>query len=88
MPVSPQPRVRVVRGQAGAFAGAPIGPGCMSVLAPYEVPNLAIEGNDVLVNKPKVCAYRAPGAPQSMHAMECAIDDWRASWTWIPSICG
>ena len=61
--------------EAGAFAGAPIGPGCMSVLAPYEVPNLVIEGNDVLVNKPKVCAYRAPGAPQSMHAMECAIDE-------------
>ena len=61
--------------EAGAFPGAPIGPGCMSVLAPYEVPNLVIEGNDVLVNKPKVCAYRAPGAPQSMHAMECAIDE-------------
>ena len=61
--------------EAGAFPGAPIGPGCMSVLAPYEVPNLVIEGNDVLVNKPKVCAYRAPGAPQSMHAMESAIDE-------------
>ena len=61
--------------EAGAFPGSPIGPGCMSVLAPYEVPNLVIEGNDVLVNKPKVCAYRAPGAPQSMHAMECAIDE-------------
>ena len=61
--------------EAGAFPGAPIGPGCMSVLAPYAVPNLVIEGHDVLVNKPKVCAYRAPGAPQSMHAMECAIDE-------------
>ena len=61
--------------EAGAFPGAPIGPGCMSVLAPYEVPNLVIEGNDVLVTKPKVCAYRAPGAPQSMHAMESAIDE-------------
>ena len=61
--------------EAGAFPGAPIGPGCMSVLAPYELPNFVIEGNDVLVNKPKVCAYRAPGAPQSMHAMECAIDE-------------
>jgi len=29
----------------------------------------------VLVNKPKVAAYRAPGAPQSMHAMECALDE-------------
>ena len=61
--------------EAGAFPGAPIGPGCMSVLAPYDVPNLRIEGNDVLVTKPRVCAYRAPGAPQSMHAMECAIDE-------------
>ena len=61
--------------EAGAFPGAPIGPGCMSVLAPYEVPNLVIEGHDVLVTKPKVCAYRAPGAPQSMHAMESAIDE-------------
>ena len=61
--------------EAGAFPGAPIGPGCMSVLAPYELPNFVIEGQDVLVNKPKVCAYRAPGAPQSMHAMECAIDE-------------
>ncbi len=61
--------------EAGAFPGAPVGPGCMSVLAPYDLENLLIEGNDVLVNKPKVCAYRAPGAPQSMHAMECAIDE-------------
>ena len=61
--------------EAGAFPGSPIGPGCMSVLAPYELPNLLIEGNDVLVTKPKVAAYRAPGAPQSMHAMECAIDE-------------
>ena len=61
--------------EAGAFPGAPIGPGCMSVLAPYDLPNLRIEGNDVLVTKPKVCAYRAPGAPQSMHAMESAIDE-------------
>lgn len=27
----------------------------MSVLAPNEVPNLVIKGNDVLGNKPKVC---------------------------------
>ena len=61
--------------EAGAFPGAPVGPGCMSVLAPYDLENFCIEGLDVLVNKPKVAAYRAPGAPQSMHAMESAIDD-------------
>ena len=61
--------------EAGAFAGAPVGPGCMSILAPYDLENFSIEGHDVLVNKPKVAAYRAPGAPQAMHAMESALDD-------------
>ncbi len=61
--------------EAGAFAGAPMGPGAMSIFAPYALENFHIEALDVLVNKPKVAAYRAPGAPQSMHAMECAMDD-------------
>ena len=61
--------------EAGAFAGAPVGPGAMAILAPYDLANFKIEGYDVLVNKPKVAAYRAPGAPQSMHAMEVALDD-------------
>ena len=61
--------------EAGAFPGSPVGPGCMSVFAPYDIENFLVEGYDVLVNKPKVAAYRAPGAPQSMHAMECAIDE-------------
>jgi CO/xanthine dehydrogenase Mo-binding subunit len=61
--------------EAGGFAGAPMGPGAMSIFAPYDLENFHIEAFDVLVNKPKVAAYRAPGAPQSMHAMEIALDD-------------
>jgi CO/xanthine dehydrogenase Mo-binding subunit len=61
--------------EAGAFAGAPMGPGAMCVFAPYAIENFKVEAFDVLVNKPKVAAYRAPGAPQSMHAMESALDD-------------
>lgn len=61
--------------EAGAFAGAPVGPGCMSMLAPYRIPNFKLTGYDVLVNKPKVAAYRAPGAPQAMHAFECLVDE-------------
>ena len=61
--------------EAGAFAGAPIGPGAMAIFAPYDLENFHVEAHDVLVNKPKVAAYRAPGAPQSMHAMEIALDD-------------
>jgi len=61
--------------EAGAFAGAPVGPGAMSIFAPYQLENFKVEAYDVLVNKPKVAAYRAPGAPQSMHAMESALDE-------------
>lgn len=61
--------------EAGAFAGAPHMPGIMTIFAPYDLENFSVEGFDVLVNKPKVAAYRAPGAPQAMHAMECALDE-------------
>ena len=61
--------------EAGAFPGAPMGPGAMSVFAPYDLENFHIEAFDVVLNKPKVAAYRAPGAPQSMHAMESTLDD-------------
>ncbi|MEM7101162.1 MAG: xanthine dehydrogenase family protein molybdopterin-binding subunit [Pseudomonadota bacterium] len=61
--------------EAGAFAGAPHMPGIMSIYAPYEIENFEVEAFDVLVNKPKVAAYRAPGAPQTMHAFECALDE-------------
>jgi CO/xanthine dehydrogenase Mo-binding subunit len=61
--------------EAGAFAGAPYMPGAMSIYAPYAIENFLVETFDVLVNKPKVAAYRAPGAPQAMHAFECALDE-------------
>jgi len=61
--------------EAGAFKGSPMMPGAMCVFAPYDTPNFLIEGYDVLVNKPKVAAYRAPGAPQSMYACESLLDE-------------
>ena len=61
--------------EAGAFPGSPAVPGAMAVFAPYDVENFQIETFDVLVNKPKVAAYRAPGAPQAMYAAESLIDE-------------
>lgn len=61
--------------EAGAFPGSPAIPGAMAMFAPYDVENFQIEAFDVLVNKPKVAAYRAPGAPQSMYATESLIDE-------------
>jgi len=49
--------------EAGAFPGSPVAPACHGIMGPYEVPNAWIEGFDVVVNKPKSAAYRAPGVP-------------------------
>ena len=47
--------------------------------AAYKVPNFFIESHDVVVNKPKVAAYRAPGAPIAAFAVESVVDEIRAS---------
>src|SRR5262249_40981136 len=61
--------------EAGAFPGSPVGAGCMTVLTPYALDNLQIDGFDVVVNKPKTCAYRAPGATNAAFAAETVIDE-------------
>ncbi len=65
----------VLKYQAGAFPGSPVGPGSMTALACYDVPNFSIVGFDVVTNTPKVAAYRAPGAPISAFGVESAMDD-------------
>ena len=61
--------------EAGAYPGSPVGAGAMCALAPYDIPNQVIDGYDVVVNKPKTAAYRAPGAPQSEFATEAVINE-------------
>jgi CO/xanthine dehydrogenase Mo-binding subunit len=65
----------VLKYQAGAFPGSPIGPGCMCGFAMYDIPNIEVIGYDVVSNRPKVAAYRAPGAPIASYAVESAMDD-------------
>lgn len=61
--------------EAGAFPGSPVGPGAMTHAAPYDIENVKIDGFDVVVNKPRVAAYRAPGAPTAAFATEQVIDE-------------
>jgi xanthine dehydrogenase molybdenum-binding subunit len=61
--------------EAGAFPGSPVGAGAMTALAPYDIPHVLIDGYDVLVNRPKTAAYRAPGATNAAYAAETAIDE-------------
>lgn len=61
--------------EAGAFPGSPVDLGVMTMFAPYDIPNVMIEGYDVVLNKPKVAAYRAPGAPMAAFAAESVVDE-------------
>jgi CO/xanthine dehydrogenase Mo-binding subunit len=65
----------VLKYQAGAFPGSPVGPGCMCAFAMYDLPHVNITGYDVVSNRPKVAAYRAPGAPISGFGVESCVDE-------------
>src|ERR1700722_5686928 len=61
--------------QAGAFPGSPVQPGVMCCFAMYDVANVEAIGYDVVSNRAKVAAYRAPGEPMSTPPTESAMDD-------------
>jgi CO/xanthine dehydrogenase Mo-binding subunit len=65
----------VLKFQAGAFPGSPVQPGAMTALAMYDLKNTSVTGYDVVSNRPKVAAYRAPGAPISTFGVESTIDE-------------
>ena len=61
--------------EAGAFPGSPVSPGAQCMMGHYDIPNAHLKAKDILVNRPKSAAYRAPGAPASAFCMETAIDE-------------
>lgn len=61
--------------EAGAFPGSPVGPGAMCIFACYDIPNVQVDGYDVVVNKPATSAYRAPGATNAAFASETVVDE-------------
>ncbi len=61
--------------EAGAFPGSPVGTACMCMFAPFNIPATRMEGFDVVVNKPKTAAYRAPGAPMGAFGAESVMDE-------------
>ncbi|MGR3652208.1 MAG: xanthine dehydrogenase family protein molybdopterin-binding subunit [Roseovarius sp.] len=64
-----------LRYQGGAYPGSPVDMGAMSGFAPYDLENVKTVGWDVVTNRPKAAAYRAPGAPMAAFAIESAIDE-------------
>ena len=61
--------------EGGAYPGAPISGGSQCIFGAYDIPNARVEAYDVVVNKPKTAAYRAPGAPAAAFAAETVIDE-------------
>ncbi len=55
---------------AGAFPGSPVSAASIVGVTPYKVANLKVDGYDVLTNKPRVQAYRAPGGTPVAFAVE------------------
>ncbi|MDP6343871.1 MAG: molybdopterin-dependent oxidoreductase, partial [Alphaproteobacteria bacterium] len=60
--------------QAGAFPGSPMINACMCAFSRYDLANVRNVGYDVVVNRPKAAAYRAPGSPISAFAVESVLD--------------
>jgi CO/xanthine dehydrogenase Mo-binding subunit len=48
--------------------------GCLCGFSPYAIPNMKATGYDVVSNRPKVAAYRAPGSPIANFAVESTLD--------------
>jgi len=65
----------VFRLQGGAFPGAPCDESAMCAFAPYNLENVLQVGYDVMSNRPKQAAYRAPGSPMAAFAVESVIDE-------------
>jgi len=61
--------------EAGSVPGSPVGAAADCVFAPYDIPNVLVDGYDVVVNKTKTAAYRAPGATNAEFASETIVDE-------------
>src|SRR5690606_3023214 len=60
---------------AGAFPGSPVGGAAITGFSPYNIANFQIDGYDVVTNRPRVKAYRAPGGTPVAFAVETVLDE-------------
>ena len=62
---------------AGAYAGSSLeiaSIGALMLTGPYRLPNVRMDGFSVYTNKTNFGAYRGPGGPQSLFALEQHLD--------------
>ena len=61
--------------ESGAYPGCPVGAAAMCVFACYNFPNAVVDSFDVVTNKPRSFAYRAPGSTHVAFAVEKVMDE-------------
>ena len=61
--------------EAGAYPGSPVGGAALCMFSPYDLENVRLHTYDVVDNKPKTTAYRAPGAPIGGFGVESVVDE-------------
>jgi CO/xanthine dehydrogenase Mo-binding subunit len=64
-----------LRYSSGPYAGIWAEIGAQTAYACYDLENVKTVGFEVLVNRPKAAAYRAPSAPMAAFAVESGIDE-------------
>ena len=60
--------------ESGAYPGGLVGAAAMCVFSCYDIADGLIDCYDVVVNKPRSFAYRAPGSTQACFATEHVVD--------------
>jgi len=64
----------VLRYGSGPWPGMWATMGAMTAFACYDLENVQSIGHDVLINRPKVAAYRAPSTPMAAFGVESVVD--------------
>ena len=64
-----------LRYSSGAYGGMWAELGAMTAFACYRLEDVRTVGYEVLVNRPKTAAYRAPSAPMAAFAVESVVDE-------------
>jgi CO/xanthine dehydrogenase Mo-binding subunit len=64
-----------LRYSGGAFPCGTVDMGGQAAFAAYDLEHVRTYGWNVLTNRPKEAAYRAPGAPQAIYAVESVVDE-------------
>ena len=67
-----------LRYTSGPWAGSWAMLGAMTAFACYDMEHVKTTGMEILVNRPKTTAYRAPSAPMAAFAVESVIDELAA----------